>query len=146
VLPIIRHIQAAGHTSLNAIAGQLKARKVATANGGKWRRSKSLPLRFQCALAIALSAPSILLRQQPLRLRGNWDSHTKTPRSGLRTVIFGGAGHDVRGLQPKIVSPRDIDIVVPLVLLDSGDIEEKLHFALLLSLRIKKSQCDYRSK
>jgi DNA invertase Pin-like site-specific DNA recombinase len=37
VLPIIRDIQAAGHTSLNAIAGQLKARKVATANGGRWR-------------------------------------------------------------------------------------------------------------
>jgi Recombinase len=37
VLPIIRDIQAAGHTSLNAIAEQLNARKVATANGGQWR-------------------------------------------------------------------------------------------------------------
>ena len=40
VLPIIRDIQAAGHTSLNAIAGQLNARKVATptvANGGMCR-------------------------------------------------------------------------------------------------------------
>jgi DNA invertase Pin-like site-specific DNA recombinase len=37
VLPIIRDIQAAGHRSLNAIAGQLNARKVATANGGRWR-------------------------------------------------------------------------------------------------------------
>jgi hypothetical protein len=37
VLPIIRDIQAAGHTSLNAIAEQLNARKVATANGGRWR-------------------------------------------------------------------------------------------------------------
>jgi DNA invertase Pin-like site-specific DNA recombinase len=37
VLPIIRDIQAAGHTSLNAIAKQLNARKVATANGGRWR-------------------------------------------------------------------------------------------------------------
>jgi Recombinase len=37
VLPIIRDIQAAGHTSLNAIAGQLNVRKVATANGGQWR-------------------------------------------------------------------------------------------------------------
>jgi hypothetical protein len=36
VLPIIRDIQAAGFTSLNAIAGQLNARKVATANGGQW--------------------------------------------------------------------------------------------------------------
>jgi len=33
VLPIIRDVQAAGHTSLNAIARQLNARKVATANG-----------------------------------------------------------------------------------------------------------------
>jgi hypothetical protein len=37
VLPIIRDIQAAGFTSFNAIAGQLNARKVATANGGQWR-------------------------------------------------------------------------------------------------------------
>jgi hypothetical protein len=37
VLPIIRDIQAAGFTSLNAIAGQLNARKVATANGRQWR-------------------------------------------------------------------------------------------------------------
>jgi hypothetical protein len=36
ILPIIR--EAAGHKSLNAIAGQLNARKVATANGGQWRR------------------------------------------------------------------------------------------------------------
>jgi hypothetical protein len=37
VLPIIRDILAAGFTSLNAIAGQLNARKVATAKGGQWR-------------------------------------------------------------------------------------------------------------
>jgi len=37
VVPIIREIQAAGYTSFNAIAGQLNARKVATANGGQWR-------------------------------------------------------------------------------------------------------------
>jgi Recombinase len=37
ILPIIRDIQAAGHTSLNSIAGQLNARKVGTANGGRWR-------------------------------------------------------------------------------------------------------------
>jgi hypothetical protein len=37
VVPIIRDIQAAGYTSFNAIAGQLNARKVATANGGQWR-------------------------------------------------------------------------------------------------------------
>jgi Recombinase len=36
-LPIIRNIQAVGHTSFNAIAAQLNARKVATANGGRWR-------------------------------------------------------------------------------------------------------------
>jgi hypothetical protein len=38
VLPIIRDIQAAGFTSLNAIAGQLNARQVAAANGGQWRQ------------------------------------------------------------------------------------------------------------
>jgi len=36
VLPIIREVQAAGHKSHNAIAGQLNARKVATARGGRW--------------------------------------------------------------------------------------------------------------
>lgn len=36
VLPIIREVQGAGHTSYNAIAGQLNARKVATARGGRW--------------------------------------------------------------------------------------------------------------
>jgi hypothetical protein len=36
VLPIIREVQAAGHTSFNAIAGQLNTRKVATARGGRW--------------------------------------------------------------------------------------------------------------
>jgi hypothetical protein len=36
ILPIIREVQAAGHTSFNAIAGQLDARKVATARGGRW--------------------------------------------------------------------------------------------------------------
>ena len=30
-------VSAAGHTSLTAIAGQLNARKVATANGGRWK-------------------------------------------------------------------------------------------------------------
>ena len=34
MVPIIRDVQAAGHTSFNAIAGQLNARKVATVNGG----------------------------------------------------------------------------------------------------------------
>ncbi len=36
VLPLIREVQAAGHASHNAIAGQLNARKVATARGGRW--------------------------------------------------------------------------------------------------------------
>jgi DNA invertase Pin-like site-specific DNA recombinase len=36
VLPIIREVQAGGHASHNAIAGQLNARKVATARGGRW--------------------------------------------------------------------------------------------------------------
>jgi Recombinase len=37
VVPIIRENRAAGHTSFNAIASQLNARRVATANGGQWR-------------------------------------------------------------------------------------------------------------
>ena len=41
VLLIIREVQAAGHTSFNAIAGQLNARKVATANGGQWRHAQA---------------------------------------------------------------------------------------------------------
>ena len=36
VMPIIKEIQASGHISQNAIAGQLNARKVATARGGRW--------------------------------------------------------------------------------------------------------------
>jgi DNA invertase Pin-like site-specific DNA recombinase len=36
VLPVIREIQAAGYDSSNAIAGQLNARKIATARGGRW--------------------------------------------------------------------------------------------------------------
>jgi len=40
ILPVIRDIQAAGHTSLNAIAGQLNVREVATANGRPWRRAQ----------------------------------------------------------------------------------------------------------
>jgi hypothetical protein len=57
VLPIIRDIQAAGHTSLNAIAGQLNARKVATANSGRWRHVQGRltspayagpPVRLEC--------------------------------------------------------------------------------------------------
>jgi hypothetical protein len=36
ILPLIREVQASGHTSHNAIAGQLNARKVATARGGRW--------------------------------------------------------------------------------------------------------------
>jgi hypothetical protein len=36
VLPIIREVQAGGHNSANSIAGQLNARRVATARGGQW--------------------------------------------------------------------------------------------------------------
>jgi DNA invertase Pin-like site-specific DNA recombinase len=36
ILPIIREVQAGGHTSRNAIAAQLNARKVATARAGRW--------------------------------------------------------------------------------------------------------------
>jgi hypothetical protein len=55
VLPIIRDIQAAGHTSLNAIAGQLNARKVATANGGQWRGATD----FESSVATKTMNPSI---------------------------------------------------------------------------------------
>jgi hypothetical protein len=41
ILPIIRQVQAAGHTSFDAIAGQLNARKVATANGDRWRHEQA---------------------------------------------------------------------------------------------------------
>jgi hypothetical protein len=37
MLPIIWDIQAPVIKSLNAIAGQVNARKAATANGGQWR-------------------------------------------------------------------------------------------------------------
>ena len=36
VLPIIREVQAAGHSSCNAIANQLNARKITTSRGGRW--------------------------------------------------------------------------------------------------------------
>jgi DNA invertase Pin-like site-specific DNA recombinase len=36
VMPIIADIRAAGHTSLRAIAGELNARGIMTARGGKW--------------------------------------------------------------------------------------------------------------
>jgi DNA invertase Pin-like site-specific DNA recombinase len=36
VLPIIRQIQAAGATSLNAVAAQLNERNIPTARGGRW--------------------------------------------------------------------------------------------------------------
>jgi len=36
VLPMIEVIRAEGHRSLTAIAGQLRARAVATDRGGKW--------------------------------------------------------------------------------------------------------------
>jgi len=36
VLPIVREIQSAGYASFNGIAGQLNARKVSTARGGRW--------------------------------------------------------------------------------------------------------------
>jgi hypothetical protein len=36
ILPIIREVQAAGHTSLRAIAAELARRNVHTARGGAW--------------------------------------------------------------------------------------------------------------
>jgi hypothetical protein len=52
VLPIIRDIQAAGHTSLDAIAGQLNAPKVATGNGGQWRHVQVLQILDRAASSI----------------------------------------------------------------------------------------------
>jgi hypothetical protein len=50
VLPVIREIQAAGYDSCNAIAGQLNARKIATARGGRWTH-------MQARIARLLNAP-----------------------------------------------------------------------------------------
>jgi hypothetical protein len=57
VQPIIRDIQAAGHTSLNGIAGQLNARQVAAANGGQWRQVQVRQI-LDRALASAGSSPA----------------------------------------------------------------------------------------
>ena len=40
ILPIIREVQAGGHTSCNAIAAQLNARKASTARGGRWTHAQ----------------------------------------------------------------------------------------------------------
>ena len=57
VLPIIRDIQAAGHTSLNAIAGKFDARKVATANGGRWRHVQVRQILDRASGAAAAAEP-----------------------------------------------------------------------------------------
>jgi DNA invertase Pin-like site-specific DNA recombinase len=49
VLPIIREVQAVGHTSANSIAGQLNARKVATARGGQWTHVQVLQILERAA-------------------------------------------------------------------------------------------------
>jgi hypothetical protein len=56
-LPIIREIQAAGHASLNAIAGKLDARKVATANGGRWRHVQVRQILDRASGAAAAAEP-----------------------------------------------------------------------------------------
>ena len=40
VLPVIRELQAAGSTSLNAIAAGLNARKITTKRGARWTHGK----------------------------------------------------------------------------------------------------------
>jgi hypothetical protein len=67
VLPIIRDIQTAGHTSFNAIAGQLNARKVATANGGRWRHVQVRQISARAIAEAALRAD--VLRNEPVRKR-----------------------------------------------------------------------------
>ena len=57
VLPIIREVQAAGHTSFNAIAGQLNARKVATANGGQWRHVQVRQILGRASASAARRTP-----------------------------------------------------------------------------------------
>jgi Recombinase len=63
VLPIIRDIQGAGHTSLNANAGQLNARRVATANGGQWRHVQVRQIldRRACAGRVIAGRPSAVV-------------------------------------------------------------------------------------
>ena len=55
VLPIIQEVQAAGHTSLIAIAGQLNARKVATANGGRWRQCAGVQILKRASGSVGAS-------------------------------------------------------------------------------------------
>jgi hypothetical protein len=55
-LLIIREIQAAGHASLNAMAGKLDARKVATANGG-WRHVQVRQILDRASGAAAAAEP-----------------------------------------------------------------------------------------
>jgi hypothetical protein len=67
VLPIIRDIQATGFTSFNAIAGQLNARKVATANGGLWRHVQARQILDRAAsLVLGLGQSQAIHWQHPL--------------------------------------------------------------------------------
>jgi Recombinase len=65
VLPIIRDIQKAGHTSLNAIAGQLNARKVATANGGQWRHVQVRQILGRAGAARRTAVPGRVMPMRP---------------------------------------------------------------------------------
>jgi Resolvase, N terminal domain/Recombinase len=60
VLPIIREVQAAGYTSFNAIAGQLNARKVATADGGRWRHVQVRKI-LRCAAPARCTKQKLLM-------------------------------------------------------------------------------------
>ena len=57
VLPIIREVQTAGHTSCNAIAGQLNAREIATARGGRWTHVQVRQILERSAVAAGDERP-----------------------------------------------------------------------------------------
>lgn len=78
ILPIIREVQAAGHTSYNAIAGQLNSRKVATANGGRWRCTGAADFGAQPAKKGVES--DMGCKALPITLRQLWRIQTKNSR------------------------------------------------------------------
>jgi hypothetical protein len=82
------------------------------------------------------------IKLSDVELRNNWDSDFPTPRRGSQVGgTFAGTTHDCGGLQPKLRS-RNSDVVVPLLFLDSGKIEQELHCTSFLSLGINKIQTD----
>jgi hypothetical protein len=89
VLPIIRDIQAAGHTSLNAIGGQLNARQVATASGGQWRHVQVLQILARASGSVGTDTDG-----RPLCNLLQADSRAASPSQNAKSV---GAG-------PRLIS------------------------------------------